>query len=124
MTLYTEESLQLLKEKVDLIQIIQPYMPMAAVAYPCPFCDHAKLKLCLVCTHKDYICYECDARGDAITFLMTYNKMGFTEAITHLANYYGVKLEKCEVKDHVIRTHLNELKNLRNRVNQMIEKYE
>ncbi len=43
-----------------------------------------------------YHCFGCGAHGDAIAFLMTHVKMGFTEAVESLAERFQVTLEKSE----------------------------
>ena len=43
-----------------------------------------------------YHCFGCGAHGDAIQFLMTYQKLSFHEAIETLAQRFGVPLEVVE----------------------------
>ena len=43
-----------------------------------------------------YHCFGCGAHGDAIAFLMTHLKMGFSEAVENLAERFQVTLEKSE----------------------------
>lgn len=46
-----------------------------------------------------YHCFGCSAHGDALQFLMSYLKMGFTDAVEALAEKFHVPLERMESKE-------------------------
>lgn len=102
MKTFTKESLNKLRKKVFLPAIIEDMLEHESqhvVTYECPF--HEDSGYNLVVNDKKYYCFECEASGDAIEFLMTHKKMTFVEAIEALAKKFGVELE--QVDDLVFR---------------------
>ncbi|MCE9590779.1 MAG: toprim domain-containing protein [Planctomycetes bacterium] len=60
----------------------------------CPFHDDKNPSLHVVPLKQIYICFSCGAKGDAFAFMMNYHKMTFPEALKHLAERAGIKLEE------------------------------
>lgn len=59
----------------------------------CPFHDE-KTPSFTVAEHKQfYYCFGCGAQGNAIGFLMEYERMTFPEAVKSLAAQYGVQID-------------------------------
>ena len=66
-----------------------------------------------------YKCFGCDAAGDAITFVQQIESISFAEAITYLAQKYGIALELAvddrqarDVQSHQEKEHLHMLLNV------------
>lgn len=77
----------------------------------CPF-HHEKTPSFTVSQQKQfYHCFGCGAHGNAITFLMEYERLEFTEAIEELANIHGLEVPREQVKERSFgegqSTHLN-----------------
>ena len=98
MRIYTKESLALLKDKIDLVEVISSHVelksPGAFYKGLCPF--HGEKTPSFVVRKGDlhYHCFGCGAHGDAIEFLMSYQNLTFVEAVEHLAEIFNVPLEQ------------------------------
>lgn len=97
MKTYTKESLELLRSRIDLIEVLSPYVNFSkSGAYYkacCPFHEEKTPSFVVQRSDTHYHCFGCSAHGDAISFLMNYQKMSFTEAVEFLADKFGVNLE-------------------------------
>ncbi len=62
----------------------------------CPFHEEKTPSFVVQRGDTHYHCFGCGAHGDAISFLMTHVKMGFTEAIESLAERFQVTLEQVD----------------------------
>lgn len=98
MPLYTKESLDLLRQRIDLSEVISAHIDLkkAGSAYKalCPFHEEKSPSFIVNRGDHHYHCFGCGAHGDAIGFLMNHLKMGFTEAVESLAEKFGVSLER------------------------------
>lgn len=97
MPLYTEESLQQLRDKIDLIEIISCFLSFkkrgAYYKALCPFHEEKTPSFTVQKKDSHYYCFGCGAQGDAIAFLMSYRQMSFTESVEYLAAHFGVSLQ-------------------------------
>lgn len=100
MALYTKESLELLKNRIDLQEVLSAHMQLSRTGATykglCPFHEEKTPSFMVQRGDKHYHCFGCGAHGDAISFLMLHTKMGFTEAVESLAERFAVTLEKSE----------------------------
>ncbi len=102
MALYSKESLEDLRRRIDLAEVIASYLPMqrsgASYKALCPF--HAEKTPSFIVQKGDshYHCFGCGAHGDAIAFLMGHLQMTFLDAIESLAERFQVPLEKIEAE--------------------------
>lgn len=97
MPIYTKESLENLRKKIDLVEVLESAIDLkrAGAAYKalCPFHDEKTPSFMIHRGDTHYHCFGCGAHGDAIQFLMNYQKMDFSQAIEHLAAKFQVTLE-------------------------------
>ncbi len=95
--MFSKESLQNLKEKVDLVEVISSYLPLKKAGKSfkvcCPFHNEKTPSFVLERGDSHYHCFGCGAHGDAISFLVGYLKVSFVEAVEMLAEKFGVTLE-------------------------------
>lgn len=100
MPLYTKQSLELLRQKVDLVEVLSGHLQMhrsgAAFKALCPFHEEKTPSFIVQKGDTHYHCFGCGAHGDAIAFLMGHLKMSFIEAIESLADRFQVNLEREE----------------------------
>lgn len=94
---FAKESLELLREKIDLVEVLSPYIKLqragAAHKALCPFHEERSPSFVIQKGDRHYHCFGCGAHGDAIQFLMTHLRMSFTEAVEMLAEKFQVPLE-------------------------------
>lgn len=102
MSFFKKESLELLKQRINLVELLEGHMPLkrsgAAFKGLCPFHDEKTPSFVVQQGDSHYHCFGCGAHGDAIHFLMTHQRMSFSEAVESLAQRFGVVLEKDEGK--------------------------
>lgn len=96
--LFTKESLFELSKRVDLAQVILREVKGKTITMDyfiadldCPFCSEHNSSM--VIKGNKYYCFNCEASGDAVTFLMTYKLMTFEKAIKYLAKMFDVEME-------------------------------
>ncbi|MFY7842606.1 MAG: DNA primase [Rhabdochlamydiaceae bacterium] len=117
MPIYKKESLDHLKSKIDLVEILSSHMPLhkGGSSYKglCPFHEEKTPSFTIQKGDKYYHCYGCGAHGDAISFLMSYVKLSFTEAVEYLAEKFHVVLEEDDHLDQkqISKTALKEVLN-------------
>lgn len=97
---FTRESLEMLRTRIDLVEVLTPHLKLqrAGSAYKalCPFHDEKTPSFVIQKGDSHYHCFGCGAHGDAIGFLMTHLRMSFLEAVESLAQRFGVQLEETE----------------------------
>lgn len=97
MKTYTKESLERLRSRIDLVEVLSPYVNFskngAYFKACCPFHEEKTPSFMIQRGDSHYHCFGCSAHGDAISFLMNHQKMSFTEAVEHLAQKFSVSLD-------------------------------
>jgi len=97
MPIFTKESLELLRQRIDLLEVMSPYLQFtrSGSSYKalCPFHEEKTPSFIVQRGDTHYHCFGCNAHGDAIQFLMTYQKMTFVDAVEYLSEKFGVRLE-------------------------------
>ena len=92
-----KESLEQLKQRVNLVDLLQNYLELkpAGASYKalCPFHDEKTPSFVVQRGDSHYHCFGCGAHGDAIAFLMEHQKHSFVEAVETLADRFKVFLE-------------------------------
>lgn len=104
--MYAKESLEELRSKIQLIEVLSPHMRLTKAGgyYKglCPFHSEKSPSFVVQSGDSHYHCFGCGAHGDAIAFLMNHLQMTFSEAVESLAEKFGIQLQangKEEVKD-------------------------
>lgn len=95
--MYSKDSLELLRQRVDLIEVLSPYLDLkrsgASYKACCPFHNEKTPSFIVQKGDSHYHCFGCGAHGDAIAFLMGHLKMSFKESIEMLSEKFNVPLE-------------------------------
>ncbi len=98
MVLYTQKSLEELRKKVNLHEIISPHIELKKEEDfyfgKCPFHQNNEETFKVIPKSNMYYCQECNAKGDTISFLMIYQKMSFQQAVEFLFLVYEVQSEE------------------------------
>lgn len=97
MPIYKRESLETLRQRVDIVEVLSSYIELkrAGASYKalCPFHDEKSPSFVVQRGDSHYHCFGCGAHGDAIQFLMSNEKLTFHEAVESLAEKFNVPLE-------------------------------
>ena len=96
--MYTKESLHILKEKIDLIDVIASQIDLKRMGTSykalCPFHDEKSPSFTVKRGDTHYHCFGCGAHGDAIQFLMQLQGVTFREAVEILSERFHVPLQE------------------------------
>lgn len=97
MTRFTQPSIDQLKGQIDIGEVISERITLKKIGKDlqglCPFHEDKKPSLTVSPGKGFYHCFSCGAHGDAIKFLMEFDKRSFSDAVTDLAKRYNVTLE-------------------------------
>src|SRR3954468_14306424 len=97
MTLIKHESVEAVKEAVDMIDLVSGRTQMKRSGGEwrggCPFHDERTGSFWVNPLTKVYYCFGCQDKGDAIGFVQATEALGFAGAVEWLADRYGVELE-------------------------------
>lgn len=99
----SKNSIENLKNVVDIADVVGSYIPLkksgANFVCVCPFHNDKHPSMSISPSKGIYHCFSCKAGGDAIKFVMEYEKLGYVEAIEKLASIYNVALEYTSSKN-------------------------
>ncbi len=88
---------QLIKEKIDLAQLVQEYVPLkkAGIYYkaPCPFHREKTPSFMVNAEKQIWKCFGCGKGGDIFSFVQEMEGLDFVEALKLLAERAGVKID-------------------------------
>ena len=94
--LYDQYFIDDLKDRADLVRIIEPYVPLKKKGKDwmgcCPFHQEKTPSFSVSPTKGFYKCFGCGKGGNAYTFLMEMEGLNFPEAIQRVAEMSGVPL--------------------------------
>ena len=89
-------SIEQLKQTIDIVDVIGNYVELKKNGSNfkglCPFHDEKTPSFIVSPSKQFYKCFGCGAGGDAIKFLMEYEKLSYPEAIEKLASQYNFTL--------------------------------
>lgn len=98
----TQKSIEELKNRIDIVDIISRYISVKKsgrnYVCVCPFHDDVNPSMSINTQDNFYHCFACKAGGDAITFVMEYEKISYPEAIEKIAAMINFTLEYDNVK--------------------------
>src|SRR3712207_3672909 len=98
MSLYTKDSIERVREAVDMVELVGARTDLRRVGTRftglCPFHDERTPSFSVNAEHKLYHCFGCGASGDAIDFVKETESFSFRESVEHLADRYGVELKR------------------------------
>jgi DNA primase len=98
MALISNESLERVKQAVDIVEVISAHTDLrrqgARWVGLCPFHEERTPSFSVDAQEKLYHCFGCGVGGDTIKFVEEKEGLGFAEAVELLADRYGVELER------------------------------
>ena len=101
MALYTAESVERVKEAIDMVDLVGSRTELRRAGANrleglCPFHDERTPSFGIDPVQKLYHCFGCGEGGDAISFVKETEGVDFKGAIELLADRYGIELELAE----------------------------
>ena len=85
-----------LLNRVDIVDIVERYVPLKKAGTNfsacCPFHSEKTPSFTVSPGKQFYHCFGCGAHGNAISFVMEYQGLGYVEAVRDLAESVGLKL--------------------------------
>ena len=91
---------QELLHRVDVVDVIERYVPLKKAGSNhvacCPFHSEKTPSFTVSPTKQFYHCFGCGAHGNAISFLMEYQGLGYVDAVKDLAESVGMKMPEFE----------------------------
>jgi DNA primase len=98
MALISTESLERVKQAVDIVEVISAHTDLRRQGTRwvglCPFHEERTPSFSVDAAEKLYHCFGCGVGGDTIKFVEEKEGLGFAEAVELLADRYGVELER------------------------------
>ncbi len=98
MSLYTKDSIDRVKDAVDMLELVGSRTDLRRVGARytglCPFHDERTPSFSVNVEHKLYHCFGCGASGDAIRFVQDTEALDFKQAVELLADRYNVELKR------------------------------
>ena len=98
MGLFTRESIDRLRDAVDMVELVGAKTDLRRVGSRytglCPFHDERTPSFSVNAEEKLFYCFGCQAKGDAIGFVEQAEGLDFVDAVEMLADRYGVQLER------------------------------
>jgi len=90
------QSIENLKNSIDIVDVIGSFIELkkAGANYkaPCPFHGEKTPSFVVSPTKQIYHCFGCGVGGDAIKFMMDYEKLNYPEAVEKLASMFNFSL--------------------------------
>ncbi|MDD3821825.1 MAG: DNA primase [Bacilli bacterium] len=97
MAVLTNDEITKIRTSVDIVDIIGEYIPLTKKGRNffgiCPFHEENTPSMSVSKEKQIYKCFGCGASGNVITFVMSYEKMSFPEAIYKLATKAGIAIK-------------------------------
>ena len=91
------KSIEKLKNQIDIVDIIEHFLPVkkmgANYKCVCPFHDDRNPSMSISQSKQIFHCFACKAGGDAIKFVMDYEKLTYPEDIERIASLVNFSLE-------------------------------
>ena len=91
-----QEFLDQLLSRVDLVEIVNSRVPLRRAGREfmacCPFHSEKTPSFSVSPSKQFYHCFGCGAHGNAIAFLMDYERLEFLDAVEELARHAGLEL--------------------------------
>ncbi len=103
MALYPQQFIEDLKQRVDIVDVIQQFVSLkkSGASYKglCPFHNERTPSFNVNREKGFFHCYGCSAGGDVIKFLELHERIGFQDAVKQLAQRVGLSLPELEAND-------------------------
>ena len=100
-----EESIEQLLNITDIVEVVEKYVPLKRSGRNsvgiCPFHDDRNPSMSVNSQMGIFHCFSCKAGGDAIKFIMEFEKISFPEAVEKLASMMNFTLSYTDTKQEI-----------------------
>ncbi len=97
----TNEMINEIRNKVDIVDVISKYIPLTQKGKNyfgvCPFHDDHSPSMSVSNEKQIFTCFSCGATGNVFTFVADYEHIGFYDAVRLLGNQVGYNLGQAKV---------------------------
>ena len=104
----SQDSIEALKARLDIVDVVGSYIELKKAGgnfkAPCPFHDEKSPSFVVSPQKQIFHCFGCGAGGDAVKFVMEYEKLNYPEALEKLAQTYNFTLTYTDNKQNKPRT--------------------
>jgi len=94
----SEQSIEQIRNRADIVEIISPYVELKKRGRNffglCPFHGEKTASFSVNPEKQIFKCFGCGLGGSSIDFIMEKEKLDFVEAIRFLADQYGIEIEQ------------------------------
>lgn len=96
---FSADFIQKVTDATDIVSVVTErgvQLKRAGANYKglCPFHSEKTASFSVSPQHGFFHCFGCNAGGNAIQFVQQYDRLSFVEAVTELANRFGIPLEQ------------------------------
>ncbi|HFB53540.1 MAG TPA: DNA primase, partial [Sulfurimonas autotrophica] len=103
-----QDSIEALKARLDIVDVVGSYIELKKAGgnfkAPCPFHDEKSPSFVVSPQKQIFHCFGCGAGGDAVKFVMEYEKLNYPEALEKLAQSYNFTLTYTDNKQNKPKT--------------------
>ena len=93
-------TIEAVKERVDIVDVVGEHVVLKKKGKEyvgiCPFHDDSKPSMSVIPGKQFYYCFSCGAGGNAIKFLMEFQRQSFSDVVLELAKKYQVPVDTLE----------------------------
>ncbi|WP_269532342.1 DNA primase [Chitinimonas sp. BJYL2] len=104
MALIPEEFVQDLLNRLDIVEVVERYLPLKKTGQNysacCPFHKEKSPSFTVSPTKQFYHCFGCGVNGSAVRFVMEYEGLAFPEAVEKLAESVGMQVPRVAGSKH------------------------
>ena len=95
-----EETIQQILGSTDIVELVEGYFPLQKKGQDfwavCPFHSEKSPSFKVSPARQAYYCFGCNAKGNAIGFVMNYENLGFPSAVKRLGARVGITVQEDE----------------------------
>jgi DNA primase len=99
----SKETIEKVQQACDIVEVVGDFVNLkkkgASLWACCPFHNEKSPSFSVTPAKQIFKCFGCGKGGDSIQFIMEHEKLGFSEAIVHLAGKYGIPVEGTQGED-------------------------
>ena len=92
----SNDKLEEIKNKSDIVEVISSYIPLTKKGRNyfglCPFHDDHSPSMSVSREKKIYNCFVCGAKGNVVNFVMNFENVNYIEALKILGDKCGIPL--------------------------------